>query len=118
LKRSRPAAESWLSRADADAILARSPPPDRQLPPRAGLAGVQEHWSAGPDASSPLCGSLGGSGVHAALAAARQLALSLFALTFRQPRSLESSLHSWRQGGLLDVVSEKLLIANDPMVEE
>lgn len=118
LKRSRPPAESWLSHAEADAILATHPPPDRQLPPRAGLAGVPEHWVAGSDAPAPLCGMLGDSGVRAALAAARQLTLGLLALTFRQPRSLESSLRSWRHGGLLDVVSERLLIANDPMVEE
>jgi hypothetical protein len=119
LKRLRPPAESWLSRADADAILARGPPPDRQPPPHAGLAGVPEdHWSPGPDASTPLCGSLGTSGVRAALATARHLTLGLLALTFRQPRSLESSLRSWQSGGLLDIVSEKLLIANDPMVEE
>jgi len=116
LKRPRPSDESWMSRSQAEAVLERNVP----LAPTAehALANVPEHWSAGPDAATPLCGVLGPAGVPAALAAARRLTIGLLTLTFRQPRSLESSLRTWRAGGLLELMNERLLIANDPVVEE
>lgn len=44
--------------------------------------------------------------------------VSLVALSYKAPKTLLNSMKTWKQSGLLDVVTEKILILNDPSPEE
>jgi hypothetical protein len=44
--------------------------------------------------------------------------ISLVALSYKAPMTLLNSMKTWKVSGLLDVVSEKILIVNDPTPEE
>eukprot|EP00965_Chrysotila_dentata_P236153 6201159-Pleurochrysis_carterae.AAC.1 len=72
----------------------REPPPPPLLPPL-------------PVGASPLCGRMR-SPSHAIST------VGLFVLTYRTPRSLEWSMRSWEQNGLLERMAQKMLLANDP----
>lgn len=44
--------------------------------------------------------------------------LAIAAISYRSPRSLENSMRTWRDNGLLDVVDEKMLFLNSPTEED
>ncbi|RYE84533.1 MAG: hypothetical protein EOO65_02100 [Methanosarcinales archaeon] len=44
--------------------------------------------------------------------------LAIAAISYRSPRSLENSMRTWRDNGLLDVVDEKMLFLNSPSEED
>eukprot|EP01040_Poterioochromonas_malhamensis_P010861 gene10861-11838_t len=44
--------------------------------------------------------------------------ISLVALSYKAPKTLLNSMKTWKQSGLLDAVTEKILILNDPSPEE
>jgi hypothetical protein len=44
--------------------------------------------------------------------------VALVAVTWRAPLSLRNSMESWRRGGLLDVVDERMLFINSPSEED
>ena len=68
-------------------------------------------------AADPLCAprdaaAAAGAGAMLELAARRTIALGV--VTYRAPESLRHSLESWRRSGLLDLVDERMVFANDP----
>lgn len=44
--------------------------------------------------------------------------VALAAITWRAPQSLRNSMESWRAGGLLDVVDERMLFINSPTEDD
>ena len=44
--------------------------------------------------------------------------IALVVLSYHSPRTLLNTLRSYRSGGLLDIVSEKIALLNDPYIEE
>lgn len=44
--------------------------------------------------------------------------LALAAISYRAPKSLRNSMESWRAGGLLDIVDERMLFLNSPSDED
>jgi hypothetical protein len=44
--------------------------------------------------------------------------IALAAVTWRAPLSLRNSMESWRRGGLLDIVDERMLFVNSPSEED
>ena len=44
--------------------------------------------------------------------------LAIAAVSWRAPRSLRNSMESWRAGGLLDIVDERMIFLNSPTDED
>ncbi|KAJ1397097.1 hypothetical protein B484DRAFT_407119 [Ochromonadaceae sp. CCMP2298] len=44
--------------------------------------------------------------------------IALVALSYRTPKTFLNSLRTWRSSGLLDLVSEKVALLNDPLPQE
>ena len=44
--------------------------------------------------------------------------IALVALSYHAPMTLANSLRSWKRSGLLDLVSERVIVLNDPLPQE
>jgi hypothetical protein len=67
-----------------------------------------------------LCGDAANVAASAAAAeeAVTRKTIALAAVTWRAPLSLRNSMESWRRGGLLDLVDERMLFVNSPTPED
>lgn len=74
------------------------------MAPHTQLAEFDDHY---------LCGS---TPVEEADVVKKTIAIA--AVTWRAPLSLRNSMESWRDGGLLDIVDEKMLFINSPTQED
>jgi len=81
------------------------------LAPRTQLAPFDDHYLCG-DAAN-----VAGSAAAAEEAVTRKT-VALAAVTWRAPLSLRNSMESWRRGGLLDLVDERMLFVNSPSPED
>lgn len=80
----------------AEALVAAGIP--TTLPP------VEDHY---------MCG-----GVDVTEAEVLHKKLAIAAVTWRAPQSLRNSMQSWRDGGLLDIIDERMLFINSPTQED
>ena len=87
-----------LSHPDGISKLAEALAPATELPP------FDDHYLCGKDALSE--GEL------------LKKKVALAAISWRAPKSLRNSMESWRAGGLLDIVDEKMIFLNSPTEED
>ena len=88
-----------LSDPDGISRLAEAVAPATRLPP------VDDHY---------LCGD--NAGVSEGDVMRRKLAIAV--VTWAAPLSLRNSMESWRRGGLLDIVDERMIFINSPTPED
>jgi len=74
-------------------------------------SGISHARAALPAADSRLCGELNGATSESLLGRT----LGIVALSYRTPATLRASLRSWATSGLLGLVSERLMLLNDPL---
>ena len=64
---------------------------------------------------SPLCGTHQSEPTQAAMDRILDSKLGIIALTMRTPATLQNSMSTWKQSGLLDIVNEKIALLNKPL---
>ena len=100
----------WQPRVHDDGRQHLLSPPDgisrlaEALAPATEMAEFDDHY---------LCG-----GHEASEGEVIKKKLALAAISWMSPRSLRNSMESWRAGGLLDIVDERMLFLNSPTEED
>ena len=101
---------AWTPRRHEDGRLHLLSPPDglsrlaEALAPNTEMAEFDDHY---------MCGA-----VPASEADTIKKKVALAAVSWRAPLSLRNSMESWRAGGLLDIVDERMLFLNAPTDED
>ena len=102
--------KSWESRVHEDGRRHLLSPPDglsklaEALAPATEMVAFDDHY---------LCGS-----TPTSEADVIKKKVALAAVSWQAPKSLRNSMESWRAGGLLDIVDERMIFLNSPTAED